>query len=267
VTQDEIDAGGGEDGLLTNFATADSDQTHGDSATSEVQVENHFDGAAFGAKSVSQWSALFNSASGNVLLGDVNHDGIANDAQNLFISNTVADAILNSASSNDVRVKMLGEAIATQLNSNTGVELPEGLIDEAIQWFTNEGSWASLGVNLDKNNDGTLDAGKIEKNGTFSLNGAAVKTNDVAWTKEVDVIDNSTGITEWDNNKNVAGNQEANGQDLYNALHAFNQKQLVTSSDGSNVGWSPSGDPANVVDVQLNTTDSFWLTLHLAGTV
>src|SRR6185436_21139363 len=100
VTQAEFTNNGGGDGLLTNVAAVYSDQTHLQSNSVDVtvpSVASHFNGAPFAAHAVSWWSTNFGSGSGSVLLGDANHDGLANDAYDLLISNAAADALLNSS--------------------------------------------------------------------------------------------------------------------------------------------------------------------------
>jgi len=258
VTQDDVDA----NWQLVNTITVDSDETHSQQAVSIIAVDNDFDGQPFLTKSVSEWSALFGPTSGGILLGDDNHNGLADDGLDLFISNATADAILaSSGTSADVRVKILGEAIAAQLNSNSGINLPNDILDEAISWLTGKGAWSGLGVNLDTNNDKVLDNGfKIAKDGTFSFNGTAVKETSAAWTKLVDVIQNpDLAGSEWDDSASLAGNQEANGADLFFALHAFNTDQLVTTP--TQVGWSGTGTPPPV-GVTDNVADAFWVLLH-----
>jgi hypothetical protein len=199
-----------------------------------------------------------------LLLGDVNHNGLADDTdantQDLWISISLAKAILSSSSTADARTIMLAQAIATQLNLDNGVSQPVNLIGEATQWLTNKGSWAGIlgngnGVNIDTNNDGFVD----ENAAHTALLGSAIKTNSDAWQKYVDVVDNSTGITEWDRSPGIAGNQEADGEGLKNALMWFNQTQLATNISGTKIAWTNGVDIFNVHD---NTLDNFWLTLH-----
>ncbi|MER9303027.1 hypothetical protein NKJ06_22520 [Mesorhizobium sp. M0293] len=185
-----------------------------------------------------------------LLLGDTDHNGIADDAHDLWISIALAKSIESSPTGGDARVIMLQQAIATQLNINNGVAQPDNLIDEAVMWLKGQGAWAGLGVNVDANNDGFVD-----QNGN-ALAGTAVKTNTIAWTKYVDVTDASTGITDWN------GGKEADGEGLKNALMWFNQDQLVTSGSGGHVAWF---DGTNIIDEHPNTLDQFWLTLHEVG--
>ena len=48
------------------------------------------------------------------------------------------------------------------------------------------------------------------------------------------------------------------GQNLKNALEAFNVDQLVTSMAGFQVGWNNNGV---VTDISANTGNSFWTVL------
>ncbi|RWD21045.1 MAG: hypothetical protein E5V63_29390 [Mesorhizobium sp.] len=187
-----------------------------------------------------------------LLLGDANHNGLVDDDHNLWISISLAKSIESSSTSGDARVIMLQQAIAAQLNIDNGVAQPFNLIDEAVMWLKGQGAWASLGVNLDSNNDGFIDTNGA---GT-ALAGPAVKTSSIAWNKYVDVIDPASGIADWN------GGQEANGEGLKNALMWFNQDQLVTSGPGGNVGWF---NGTTIIDEHPNTLDQFWLTLHEVG--
>lgn len=195
---------------------------------------------------------------GYLLLGDSDHNGIANDAHNLWISIPLAQAIESAATTGDARLIMLQQTIATQLNINNGVAQPANLIDEAVMWLTGQGSWSGLGVNVDSNSDGVVDQGGTASKPT--LGGASVATSGPAWKLYVDVVDNSTLIPEWDVSP-AAGNQEVNGEGLKNALMWFNQDQLVTSGSGAgaHVAWF---NGTSIVNENPNTLDQFWLTLH-----
>ncbi|MER9328688.1 hypothetical protein [Mesorhizobium sp. M0488] len=187
-----------------------------------------------------------------LLLGDSNHNGLVDDAHDLWISIALAKSIESSSTGGDARLIMLQQAIATQLNIDNGVTQPNDLIDEAVTWLKGQGAWAGLGVNVDANNDGFIDTNA----GGTALAGSAVKTTTNAWIKYVDVTDPSSGITDWSNGK------EADGEGLKNALMWFNQDQLVTSGPGGHVAWF---DGTNIIDEHLNTLDQFWLTLHEVG--
>lgn len=187
---------------------------------------------------------------GYLLLGDSNHNGIADDDHDLLISISLAKSIESASTSGDARLIMLQQAIAAQLNIDNGVAQPNNLIDEAVMWLKGQGAWAGLGVNVDANNDGIVD-----QSGS-ALAGSAVKTSSTAWTKYVDVTDPGTGITDWN------GGKEADGEGLKNALMWFNQGQLVTSGPSGDVAWF---NGTNIVDEHPNTLDQFWVTLHEVG--
>jgi hypothetical protein len=99
--------------------------------------------------------------------------------------------------------------------------------------------------------------------GSFAFTSGNIGTGTQAWTKEVDVYGPNDGH-DWDNNPSLAGNQEANGEDLKNALQAFNSGNLVTTLSGTQVGYFNG----SFVDFShSNTIDQFWLTLHEAGLI
>jgi hypothetical protein len=54
----------------------------------------------------------------------------------------------------------------------------------------------------------------------------------------------------------------ADGEGLKNALQAFNMDQLVTSNDGTLVGWNTG---SSIIDVHQNGPDAFWGILHDAN--
>ncbi|MDX8452730.1 hypothetical protein RFM98_08180 [Mesorhizobium sp. VK9D] len=195
---------------------------------------------------------------GYLLLGDSNHNGIADDDHDLLISISLAKSIESASTGGDARLIMLQQAIAAQLNIDNGVAQPNNLIDEAVMWLKGQGAWAGLGINLDATGGpgGTPD-GFIDTNAAgTALAGSAVKTSSIAWTKYVDVTDASTGITDWN------GGKEADGEGLKNALMWFNQGQLVTSGPSGHVAWF---NGTSIIDEHPNTLDQFWVTLHEVG--
>ncbi|VIO72263.1 hypothetical protein CI1B_39070 [Bradyrhizobium ivorense] len=188
---------------------------------------------------------------GNLLLGDSNGDGIANDAHNLLISNTLAASILSSSTTGDARIIMLQQTIAAQLNIDNGKVQPNDMIDEAVMWLTGKGAWSGNGFTVDANNDGIIDSsgGKLA--------GPAVATSGNAWQKYVDVT-NPASIADWNSGK------EADGEGLKNALMWWNDGHLVTSTSGQ-VAYDSNGTSAggiNPATVNLNTMDEFWVSLH-----
>jgi hypothetical protein len=200
---------------------------------------------------------------GNLLLGDTNHNGIADDAHDLLISDKLAAAIESSSTSGDARIIMLQQAIAAQLNIDNGKAEPNDLIDEAVMWLTKQGAWSSVGVNvasstLVDDGYGHLTLAVAENASHTALLGSSVATSSAAWHSYVDVTDPSSGITDWN------GGQEADGEGLKNALMWWNDGHLVTSA-ASQVAYDTNGTAAggiNPATVNLNTLDEFWLTLH-----
>src|SRR5262249_22940751 len=121
----------------------------------------------------------------NLVLGDLNHDGLANDGLDLTIPLPAAQAILTSAVTGDARLIVFSQAIAAQLNeyndlvydqkvlhTGNGHTLgsgfpaePNGLIEEAVAWLTGSASSViptggqpgdAQGSNVDTNHDGLL---------------------------------------------------------------------------------------------------------------
>ena len=207
---------------------------------------------------------------GNLLLGDANGNGKADDAHDLLISDKLAAAIESSSTSGDARIIMLQQAIAAQLNIDNGKAEPVNLIDEAVMWLTKAtgSAWAGVGVNIAQS--GTVSDGFgnqtliVAENGSHTaLAGSSVSTSSAAWHTFVDVTDPSSGITDWN------GGKEADGEGLKNALMWWNDGHLVTSSAGQ-VAYDTNGTAAggiNPATVNLNTLDEFWLTLHQQGSL
>lgn len=92
----------------------------------------------------------------------------------------------------------------------------------------------------------------------FGATGTALTSNLQAWQTNVDVFDfdDLNPLTTTD----VV---MANGEDLKNALESFNQGKLITSADGTLVGWSTDGG-VTVNYINDNDLDNFWLTLSAA---
>ena len=51
----------------------------------------------------------------------------------------------------------------------------------------------------------------------------------------------------------------ASGEELKNALQAFNEDRLVTSTDGSLVGWNNNG---TMTDLHANDANGLWTVLR-----
>ncbi len=202
-----------------------------------------------------------------ILLGDADGDGIKDAGEDvLWVSlNAALQIIKSSDSASDTRQILMSQALAAQLNIYNGVGQPNGLIGEAVDWLTGETPYTyadGSSGNVDTNGDGILQSGSgnsfeyntTSKSFTFDANGAgkpgtALTSNLQAWQKYVDV----SSVDTWNSD------MEANGEGLKNALMWFNQGQLVTDVTGTHVGWLSGGI---VSDVNLNTIDKFWLTLH-----
>ena len=186
----------------------------------------------------------------------------------LFITDAAAVQLLTyGSSSTDVRQQTLAQAIATQLNIDNGVSDPgyypganpngHDLIGEAVKWLTGAGTFGT-GGKVDTNGDRILQAGSgssYEFNtSNHSLTSATQSTSSSAWT------------TYYDPNSTVAtGDIMVNGQDIKNALAAFNNSatQLITSMAGYQVGWNASAP----TDVHLNNPDAFWGVLKDQGVI
>jgi uncharacterized repeat protein (TIGR01451 family) len=209
-----------------------------------------------------------------VLLGDVNGNGLADAGEDvLFVSYTAAKALMNMSdtvtSTTDVRTLLMKQVLAAELNiynasqfdNHTGSKpyQPIDLVNEAVRWLKGEAPFGSYtdgsSGKVDTNGDGIV--GWNSATNTFS-EGSAVLATKQAWTLKVDVY-GGPNANDWDTNPALAGNQEATGQDLLNALTAFNQGKLVISADGLSVGWNTG---TGIFADHSNTLDNFWLTLH-----
>jgi hypothetical protein len=182
----------------------------------------------------------------------------------MFIPDGAAGQLINaSQSARDVRQTLLSQAIAAQLNiDNQGVPDPgyypgtapngHDLIGEAVKWLTGRLPFqyadSSTG-NVDTNQDGILETGiggSAEYNTLIAaLTSAAERTSTGEWNTYVDPI----------NSPPKTGDITVNGQDLKNALQAFNVDQLVTAMNSFQVGWYSNGAAS---DIQPNTPDTFW---------
>jgi hypothetical protein len=209
-----------------------------------------------------------NDSDKGVLLGDMNANGKTDAGETtLFIPLAAAQLIIDpSHSANDARLILMRQAIAAQLNIDNGHHEPNDLVGEAVKWLRGQAPFTYTDGSSGKvgNGDGVLQSSEyIISSGQLSLVGGTSSTSTQAWNQDVDVY-GGPNANDWDNNTSMAGNQEANGQDLKNALQSFNMGNLVTSVDGSQVGYF---DGTNLTNAHLNTTDSFWLTLHETGLI
>ena len=202
-----------------------------------------------------------------VLLGDANGDGRTdNGEKTLFVPLLAAEELLvtSSDSSLDVRQALIRQAIAAQLNIDNGDKDPglypgqsvgHDLISEAGDWLRGLApfNYASGSGNVDTNHDGILEAGITSAGHEYNMlagafTSAPVRSGAPAWQTYVDPI----------NAPPQAGDILVNGQDVKNALQAFNIDQLVTSMAGFQIAWDSNGAFS---DIRQNTPDASWRVL------
>jgi len=196
-----------------------------------------------------------------VLLGDSNGDGIADNGETtLFVPGAAAQQLLNSNSA-DMRQSMMKQALEAQIAIDNGNADPglssagHDLISDAVKWLTGVApfTYFPFGGNVDQNHDGILEAGPTTAGNdcnttTESFTSPALKPTMTAGVQYVDAV-NATPQT---------GDIMINGNDLLNALAAFNTNKLVTLMAGAQIGWNSSGIPGGPVsDVQANTVSGF----------
>ncbi len=196
-----------------------------------------------------------------VLLGDSNANGVTDGGETtLFVGLTAAQKIIaSSASATDTRQILMRQAMATQLNIYNGKDSAGGLtvgadlISKAVQWLKGDGVFVySDGSSGDVDrvgSAGVLEAGSsgsIDFNTTTGAFTSAVLTsNKAAW---------------WEDKSMGVGSFTADGEEIKNALQAFNEDWLITSADGSQVGWNNGA--GGMIDVQANTAAGLWTVLR-----
>ena len=200
-----------------------------------------------------------------ILLGDANGNGLIDTGEDtLFVSLANTQKILNSSeTAQDTRQILMSQAIATQLNIYNGSGEPNDLIGEAVKWLKGAAPYSysdgSTGK-VDANGNGVLDSsefnastGAFTADGNGALAGTSLTSNLQAWQKFVDV---HTGASSW-------GTAEANGEGLKNALMYFNDGHLVVSG-ANQVAWDAdgTGGSTSVSNININSPDNFWATLH-----
>jgi hypothetical protein len=116
-------------------------------------------------------------------------------------------------------------------------------------------------ANVDQNHNGVLDLTTdyttTEGTSNIVFTGTALSSSAAAFQTFQQVLASWTG--------GDGGAISANGNVLANALTAFNQGQLVTSANGSLIGWNTG---SGITDVHANTPGAFWGILadqHIAG--
>ena len=201
-----------------------------------------------------------------VLLGDSNRNGVQDSGENtLFVSLKAAQQLIaSSVAANDTRQILTRHALAAQLNINNGDKSPGGmtvgadLISKAVSWLKGSGPFiysdGSSGK-IDTNVNGVLTAGTtgtIEYNTiTAAFTSTILTSNKMAWQQQV-----AMGFSPSD--------FYVSGEELKNGLQAFNENQLVTSADGSLVGWNNGGGMTNA---HTNNASGMWTVLRDAGIV
>ena len=173
-----------------------------------------------------------------LLLGDLNHDGLAGDlGGDLKFDFTAAQALLNSSTSADARVILTSQALATQLNDYNIPGEPNGMIEAAVKWLTTSYSAGHLsGGNVDTNGNGVLDISEysVAKNGSISFTSPSLSSSSNAF-QSVATAAGDVGVYT-DPNTHVT--YEGSGNGLANALNAFNNGQIVLDSTGQYIEWA-----------------------------
>ena len=205
------------------------------------------------------------TATVGILLGDANGNGIQDNGETtLSVPWAAAQQLLNASDTNpDVRVSMMKQALQAQLKIDGGEAdpglLPGGqpaghdLITEAVDWLRGVAPfvYSPTSGNVDINHDGILETGTTNLGNDYNTTTQAFttplqKSTMNSWQQYVDTI----------NSPPQTGDVLINGQDLRNALAAFNTTQLVTLMAGSvsEVGWN---NGSVVSDVHPNTANTF----------
>jgi hypothetical protein len=152
------------------------------------------------------------SKDSGLLMGDLNHDGLANDGHaDLFFDLTSAQLLANNSVSGDARIILASQAVAAQLNDYNDylydqahggltsgfTASPNGLIEDAVLWLTGDttfGLSANGHSNVDTNtaNDAGLPAKTVISDtagkdytvtsGVVTLGGTALSSSDASWS-------------------------------------------------------------------------------------
>ncbi|WP_167529313.1 hypothetical protein, partial [Bradyrhizobium macuxiense] len=235
------------------------------------------------------------TANVGVLLGDANGNGSTDTGESTLSVPWLAAEELVSGSmttSSDARLILMQQAVAAQLNIDNKDSDPgllsagsgNDLVGTAVKWLTgqlafSDGHTPSATYNVDNGpTNGVLDSGP---NATFEFNTSKatldyggsldfIKTSSTDWSAVqignyskdgyFVVADRAQTAGTVLNGKDVV----VTGQDLKNALAAFNSDQLVTTTNGSQIGWNSNGV---ISDVQTNDQAGMWkvLTDHGIG--
>lgn len=203
-----------------------------------------------------------------VLLGDADASGTTNGGEatlsmSLAIAQTLVTAKLSDKT--DARLNLLQQAVAAQLNVDNHADDPGkisksgggDLLGTAVKWLTAHlplanGNAAPSAWSIDVSpvgGDGILAATEIVLGAKLGFP-TTIKTSSPDWLGDF-LIDTS--------NSHFGGAAVyASGQDLKNALEAFDTGKLITSADGNWVGWNNGGV---ISDAQANDQDGLWKVL------
>jgi uncharacterized repeat protein (TIGR01451 family) len=204
-----------------------------------------------------------------IMLGDANANGLADVGEaTLTMTLDIAKQLVsaNISDKSDARLNLLQQAVAAQLNIYNQADDPgqlsaitgDDLLGTAVKWLTGEldradGNDVPSAWNID--NNGT--PGVLTQTTEIVLNAkgitftdGAVKTSSYDWNGDF-IIDES-------NSYFGGAAVYASGEDLKDALEAFNQGILVTSADGNWIGINSGGV---ISDAHTNDQDGLWAVL------
>jgi hypothetical protein len=201
-----------------------------------------------------------------VLLGDSNANGTTDAGEiTLFVGLTAAQQIISSSvSATDRRQTLMRHALATQLNIYNGKEAAGGLtvgadlISKAVQWLRGDTPFIySDGSSGDVDRVGAVGVMESGTSGTIDYNtstkaftSTVLTSNKQAWWNDV-----SMGV----------GSFMVDGEELKNALQAFNEDELITSADGLLVGWNNGA--GGMIGAQTNNANGLWTVLQNQGVI
>ncbi len=197
----------------------------------------------------------------------MNANGVADSGENtLFVSLTAAQQLVSSSvSANDTRQILARHAIAAQLNVDNGNHAPGGmtvgadLISKAVSWLKGQGPFVYSDGSSGKVDvtgiSNVLDAGSsggIDYNTYYAaFTSASLASSKMAWQQ-----DKALGLASTD--------FYVSGEELKDALQAFNENKLVTSANGSQVGWN---NGSGMVNAHTNNATGVWNVLRDANII
>jgi hypothetical protein len=265
-------------GTVNNTASVTANQTNLQTASASISLSKFNPGVAgssigFWYNHQSQWQVGNN---GGVLLGDANGSNAKNGGEvTLNVPTAAAAQLINSSqTAADARQILLSQALGAQLNIEAGDKDPGAgaggatvgldLITTAVHWLENNGPFAysAHGGQVDYNTPGVLDTNTLTKTTTgYDYNSVNKTFTSTALSSNSDAWNTRTDIKVADSNSSVH-DFWVSGQDLKNALQAFDQNQLMTSSDGSLVAWNTNGSAS---DIHGNSAFGMWTVLQDHG--